>query len=136
MDEVWTEAQNIWSPEGEELTPLVKCFISIGTGYPGIKPIQDSALKIFTKTLKEIATQTEQTAESFARNHRGLFLQERYFRFNVMHGLDNVGLEEYEKENMIASATSDYMESQNMQKQTQLCSNALKDNECTLEDFS
>ena len=136
VDEVWTEAQDIWSPEGEDLAALVKCFISIGTGNPGISPIEDSALKVFTKTLKEIATQTEKTAEIFAKSHRGLLFQGRYFRFNVDQGLQAVGLEEYKKEKDIVSATSLYMESQHLQRQTQACSNALKDKECTLEDFS
>ena len=135
VDEVWIEAQNIWSPKGEDLAALVKCFISIGTGNPGISPIKDSALKIFTKTLVEIATQTEQTAKNFANSQRGLFLQDRYFRFNVDQGLQSVGLEEHEKEKTIVSATSDYMESQNMQRQTQVCSDALKTKECTLEAF-
>lgn len=136
VDEVWTEAQDIWSPEGEDLSALVKCFISIGTGNPGISPIEDSVLKVFTKTLKEIATQTEKTAEIFEKGHRGLLIQKRYFRFNVDQGLQAVGLEEYEKERDIVSATSDYMESQRLQWQTDICSNTLKDKECTLEDFS
>ena len=136
VNEVWTEAQNIWSPQGEELAPLVKCFISIGTGNPGISPIEDVAFKVFTKTLKEIVTETEITAETFAKSHRGLLFQERYFRFNVDQGLQAVGLEEYKKENEIASATMLYMEFQDVQRRTQICSDVLKDKACTLEDFS
>ena len=136
VDEVWTEAQDIWSPEGDDLAALLKCFISIGTGNPGTSPIEDGALKIFSKTLKEIATETEKTADLFEKRHRGLFSQGRYFRFNVDQGLQSVGLEEYKKEKEIVSATSLYMESQHMQLQTQTCSQAMKDKECTLEDFS
>ncbi|CAF9930839.1 MAG: hypothetical protein ALECFALPRED_004739 [Alectoria fallacina] len=129
VDEVWTEAQDIWSPEGNDLAALVKCFISIGTGNPGTSPIEDGALKIFTKTLKDIATETEKTAEIFARSRRGLLTQQRYFRFNVDQGLQNVGLEEYKKEKDIVSATSLYMESQHMQSQMRDCSKAMKDKE-------
>lgn len=136
VDEVWTEAQDIWSPEGEDLAALVKCFISIGTGNPGTSPIEDRALKMFSKTLKEIATETEKTANLFAWRNRGLFFQERYFRFNVDQGLQSVGLEEYKKEKEIVSATTHYMESLQMQTQTQKCSRVMKDKECTLEDFS
>lgn len=134
VDEVWTEAQDIWSPEGDDLATLVKCFISIGTGNPGTSPVEDGVFEIFTKTMKDIATETEKTAEIFARSHRGLGFQARYFRFNVDQGLQNVGLEEYKKEKELVSATSLYMESQHMQSRTRDCSQAMKDKECTLED--
>lgn len=134
VDEVWTEAQDIWAPEGEDLAILVKCFISIGTGNPGTSPIEDGVFQIFTKTLKEIATETERTAEIFKKSYRGLFSQARCFRFNVDQGLQNVGLEEFNKKNDIASATTLYMESQHMQLQMRKCSQAMKDKECTLEN--
>ena len=136
VQEVWTEAQDIWSPGEDDLATVVKCFISIGTGDPGTSPIEDGTIKIFTKTLKEIVTETEETAETFVQSHRGLFSQERYFRFNVDQGLQSVGLEEYKKENEIVSATTRYMESQRMVSQVQSCSRAMKDKECTSVDFS
>ncbi len=108
VDEVWTEAQEIWAPEGEDLAALVKCFISIGTGNPGTSPIEDNALKMFSKTLKEIATETEKTADIFAKRNRGLFFQERYFRFNVDQGLQSVGLEEFKRERNRVSDESLY----------------------------
>ena len=83
VQEVWMEAQDIWSPVEDDLNTLVKCFISIGTGNPGTSPIDDGMIKIFTKTLEDIVTETEKTAETFVQNHRGLFSQGRYFRFNV-----------------------------------------------------
>ena len=135
VDEVWTEGQDIWSPEGD-LAPLVKCFISIGTGNPGTSPIEDGAMKFFTKTLKEIATETEKTAEIFAKGHRDLGSQQRYFRFNVDQGLQQVGLEEYKRVKEIVSATSLYMESQHMQLRTRDCSEAMKNKECMLENFA
>ena len=131
VDEVWTEAQDIWSPEEDNLAASVKCFISIGTGNPGTSPIEHGAFKVFTKTLKDIATETEKTAENFAKRNRGLFFQQRYFRFNVDQGLQSVGLEEFKKEKEIASATSSYMESLQVQKQTRNCSQAMRDKECT-----
>ena len=136
VDEVWTEAQDIWSPEEDDLGVLVKCFLSIGTGDPGTSPINDNVFKMFTKTLKEIATETEATAGLFAKKNRGLLYQKRYFRFTVDQGLQNVGLEEYEKEKEIVAATTRYMESQHILLQTRECAQAMKDKECTLEDFS
>ena len=136
VQEVWTEAQDIWSPGEGDLATLVKCFISIGTGNPGTSPIEDSAFKMLTKTLGVIATETEKTAETFVKSHRDLYSQKRYFRFNVDQGLQSVGLEEYKKENEIVSATTLYMESQHMALQVQSCSQAMKIKECTSVDFS
>lgn len=103
-DEVWAEAQDIWSPEEGDLTTFVRYFIT-GTVNPGTSIIEDNALKIVTETLKEIATEMEKTAESFAKGHRGIFSQQRYFRLNVNQELQNVNLQEFEKENIVASAT-------------------------------
>lgn len=136
VGEVWTEAQDIWSPKQGELATLVKCFISIGTGNPGTSQIKNKAFKMFTETLKDIATETEQTAENFERSHRGLFDQQRYFRFNVDQGLQHVGLEEFEREKEIASATETYIDQFRIRTQIENSSQALKNKECTLEDFS
>lgn len=136
VDEVWTEAQDIWLPRQDDLAVLVKCFISIGTGNPGTSPIESGALKFFKNTLKDIVTQTERTAENFEKIHRGLFLEQRYFRFNVDQGLQNVGLEEYDRAREIVSATETYMDHFRVRTQMENCSQAMRDKECTLEDFS
>ena len=136
VDEVWTEAQDIWSPNGDDLAALVRCFISIGTGNPGTSPVEDSVWKMFSKTLTAIVTETERTAETFQRKHRGLFDRQRCFRFNVDQGLQNVGLEEYQKRKEIVSATSEYMESQRMQAPMRKCAEAMGDKDCMLEEFS
>jgi hypothetical protein len=67
------------------------------------------------ETLKATATETEQTANTFARNHKRLIREHRYFRFNVTHGLEDVGLEEYDKLSTIRSATTRYGEDPIMQ---------------------
>ena len=72
-------------------------MVSIGTGNPRIKPIAEGALKFFSETLVNIATQTEATAKIFAERHRLLYESKRLFRFNVEQGLQGVGLEEYKK---------------------------------------
>ncbi len=110
--EVEGEAADIWCPETgtAELQSLVKCFISIGTGDPGKKPIADSALEFLTETLTNIATETEATAKSVLARWRGSFDKNRYFRFNVQQGLQNVGLAEYDAQGTIGAATDDYLE--------------------------
>src|SRR5436189_5660079 len=81
VDEVEGEASNIWCSETGDLKPLVKCFISIGTGNPGKKAIESNVLKFLSKTLVAIATETEKTAERFVARWRQHYDESRYFRF-------------------------------------------------------
>lgn len=92
VDEVEKEALNIWSPDGGEIKPLVKCILSVGTGDPGLNPIQDSVFGFFTDTLKNLATQTRITARNFIARWAGIYGAGRYFRFDVDQGLGSVGL--------------------------------------------
>ncbi|RAO73453.1 uncharacterized protein BHQ10_009465 [Talaromyces amestolkiae] len=108
VDQVEAEASTIWCPKSQ-LQPHVKCFLSIGTGKPSTQGIDDSALKIHT-TLANIATETESTERNFIERWAGHFSENRYFRFNVEQGLQNVGLEEYNQQELIQTATYDYIE--------------------------
>jgi hypothetical protein len=112
--------------------------VSVGTGNPGKKPIAEGALKFFSETLVNIATQTEDTAKVFVERHRRLYEGKRYFRFNVQQGLQGVGLEEYQKEALIDAATAEYMDSQETKSAAQECAFNLKQKQCMFaeEDFS
>ena len=130
VEQIWNEAQNIWCTGEQELRDLLKCFVSVGTGNPGTKPIATGALKFFSETLVSIATQTEDTAKLFVARHRQLFEGKRYFRFNVQQGLQDVGLEEYEKGALIDAATTEYMDSQETKSAAQACAMNLKQKQC------
>jgi len=54
------------------------------------------------ETLVAIATETEQTAERFRRDKAYLDNSTRYFRFNIVRGLEDIGLEESAKRKEIA----------------------------------
>ncbi|PGH02751.1 hypothetical protein GX51_04485 [Blastomyces parvus] len=127
VDEVWNEAQNIWCADDGALEPLVNCFISIGTGNPGVSPMNEGALKMLAKDIVKMATQTERTAETFQARHRGLFDRERYFRFNVAQGLQTVGLEEYRKQGLLEAATDDYLTSTEQKVRLRNCVKRLKE---------
>src|SRR5947207_3337339 len=73
IDEVEGEASNIWCSETGDLKPLVKCFLSIGTGNPGKKAIEDNMWKFLSGTLVEIASQTENTEKKFIAKWRKHF---------------------------------------------------------------
>lgn len=130
VDQVWTEAQDIWCPDEGKLEELVKCFVSVGTGNPGTKPIAEGAWKLMSDTMVEIATQTEATAELFMQQHRGLYIRKRYFRFNVEQGLQGVGLAEYQREAEIVTATTSYMSSQSKKFDVRDCALNLKQKRC------
>jgi hypothetical protein len=91
------EARHAWNLGLEEsLDSRIGCLISLGTGKMTLKPIGDGALELVT-TLERIATETEKTAERFYATHGTLVNQNKYYRFNVDRGLENVGLADTEE---------------------------------------
>jgi hypothetical protein len=110
LDEVWLEAQDIWTPNDGRLEQHIQCVVSIGTGRPGTSAVGDKRWTIAI-TRKDIATQTEMTERSFAMRHRQLFEPEqRYYRFNVDQGLENVGLGEHDRVSDMVDATAKYLD--------------------------
>lgn len=125
--ELWNQAQLMWGPD--PLEGKVQCLVSIGTGIPSLKPFQDDLLHI-GETLVAIATETEQTAERFRQDKAYLDSSNRYFRFNVVRGLEDIGLEESTKRKEIAAVTRRYIASQDVFKQMQACAGNLASREC------
>lgn len=109
VDEVEGEAANIWCSETGDLKPLVKCFISIGTGNPGKKAFEDSLVKFLGQAVSQIAAETEITEKNFIARWAKHFDEKRYYRFNVKQGLQHIGLDEYRKQGMIRAATERYL---------------------------
>ena len=128
VQELWNEAKSVWSDE--PLESRIQCLVSIGTGVPSLKPF-GSSLGEIGKTLVQIATETERTAETFHRGHSELDASNRYFRFNVLRGLEGIGLEDVSQKNIIMATTSRYMESEATVKQMKLCGKILLARECT-----
>ena len=122
------EASNIWCPETADLKPLVKCFISIGTGVPDSKPFETSALGFLKNTVVSIATETEVTARRFMNRWAKHLDDKRYFRFNVQQGLQNIGLDEFkeEKQGIMEAATEVYLKDQEQKFRLRDCIQNLK----------
>jgi hypothetical protein len=125
--EVWNEAQDIW-PSGS-LEESVKCFVSIGTGVPSLRPFADDPISI-GQSLLAIATETEKTAERFSRDKSRLDGDGGYYRFNVLRGLEDIGLEDSKRKNAVIAVTNRYVESQAVLKQMKACGNRLGDKQC------
>lgn len=121
------EVLNIWcSEKTADLQGQVKCFISIGTGHPGKKAIEDKIIRFFSKTLVDLAAETERTAEKFVSRWRHHFDKNRYFRFNVQQGLQDVGLAEYKEQGLIEAATDEYLTQQEQKARMRECVSNLK----------
>ncbi|RTE82224.1 hypothetical protein BHE90_003211 [Fusarium euwallaceae] len=126
VDEVVGEARYILGHEADELKPLVKCFISIGTGNPGIKSISDNFLQFISTTLVGLSTNTEATAKRFALTWRDLSQAHRYFRFNVEQGLQDIDLSEYKESGKIKTVTQEYLEHADREDLVEQCVKNLK----------
>lgn len=112
VDEVEGEAANIWCSGTGDLKPVVKCFVSVGTGNPGKKAIEDNMLKFLSKTLVGNVTETEDTERKFVARWAKHFDDKRYFRFNVDQGLQEVSLAEYKEQGRIEAATDEFLRHQ------------------------
>ncbi len=92
VEQVEGEASNIWCFETRDLKPHVKCFISIGAGYPSARAVEDSVAIFLKSTLAGIATEAEDTAQRFAACWRPDGEDRRsYFRFNAHRGFRTWG---------------------------------------------
>ncbi len=123
---VWNQAQDIW---GDQLQRKLRCLVSIGTGVPRLEPVRDDALGIWA-TLKDLATETEMTAQRFHHDKSSLDDEGRYYRFTVDRGLEEIGLEESKKTAEIAAATRLYTGTQTVSKLIKACANNLARREC------
>jgi hypothetical protein len=68
--------------------------------------------------------------EQFRRERLLLDSTGRYYRFNVVRGLEDIGLEEAKKVKEMAAATRRYISSQEVHKQMQACAGSIAGREC------
>ena len=123
VGEVWNQAKDVW--ELERLEDHLQCLVSIGTGVPSLRPFGRN-LKDISATLLKIATDTEKLAERFVRDKSAIEDGGKYYRFNVLHGLEGIALEDSSQKSAIIAATGRYLESQNVYKQLRACVNTLR----------
>jgi predicted acylesterase/phospholipase RssA len=131
IGEMWTEANDVFK-EGDnwKLEDNILCLVSIGTGKPAIKSFGDDPIKL-GKALLAIATDTEKRAEDFHRHHSCMAAESRYFRFNVIHGLESVGLEDASKKNYIVACTQKYLQTEAVFNAVEACGRKLIEREST-----
>ena len=106
VEVLWDEARELWPQD--HLEDNIRCIVSIGTGEPTLSAFGKKFWEI-AKTLEKVATETERTANAFQTRHFDLVQANRYYRFNVKHGLENVGLEEWARRDKIVAVTRHYL---------------------------
>jgi hypothetical protein len=124
------EASDLWCEDTGEIQPLVKCFISIGTGHLGVRSVSDKGFKHLMKTLEKEATQTDNTNQRFLARWRDYVAKGRCFRFNVDHGLEDVKLAEYKQVDLIQAATSAYLTERGTMVSVRSCVENLRLKQC------
>jgi hypothetical protein len=107
------EASHIWPGRSKG------CIVSIGTGVLEDLDIK-SNLKSLVKALEQLATESRKTARGFRQDIENQYGSEQkgYFRFNVQHGLEHIGIEEWKEFDRVETATSDYLVDQRATIQT------------------
>jgi predicted acylesterase/phospholipase RssA len=129
IEEVEEEAADIWCTKSRELKPLVKCFVSIGTGNPAQVPHNDNLVKFLSKTLVRMATKPESTERRFMARWSNEVEGKRCFRFNVEQGLQEVHMTDFTKQSVIESATYAYLHHSLQKSQVRDCIVNLSDKE-------
>lgn len=125
---VLQESLELWPNDGRVL-------ISIGTGSAPGQTI-DTNLKALVSQLVRIATETEETARAFSRVHGDMVGANRLFRFNVYHGLGEIGLDESREIAQIATRTRTYLRDPDVTRKAIACVTALREAESNEDDLS
>jgi hypothetical protein len=107
------ESSNLW-PEAKRM------IISIGTGSAPGKPIDGNLLDLVQR-LKDIVLESEERSDSFIRGHRDMVRENRLFRFNVLHTLGDIGLEEYKAVPRITALTGTYLRKPDVSSRVDSC---------------
>lgn len=121
VEEVEEEAADIWCTTSREIKPLVKCFVTLGTGCPARVPMNDNMFKFLSKTLVTLATKPESTERRFMARWSNESKSGRLFRFNVEQGLQEVHMTDYSKRSLIESSTLDYLHHSSQKDRIRSC---------------
>ncbi|KAK4910789.1 hypothetical protein LTR49_020563 [Elasticomyces elasticus] len=79
---------------------------------PSTKSIKESLRLFATDTMPSLISETERTEKRIVARWRHELDEGRFFRFNVDHGLRNVGLADYQQEGLINTGTTTYLNHQ------------------------
>jgi hypothetical protein len=125
--QLWNEAADTFcNGSSTRLLQNVRTLVSIGTGIPDLKDFGDDPLTI-GKTLLDMSTETQTTANEFHRTNSDLDDEGKYYRFNVGRGLAGIGLEEANEAKRIKELTDAYLVEQSTYSSIRKCARTLGD---------
>lgn len=101
-----------------------RMILSVGTGAAPGQAVTGNLISL-AERLKEIVTDSEQTNKDFRMENNDMIRNGRLYRFNVLHGLADVGLEEHQAVNKIATYTDRYLDDPDTFDMVQACVNNL-----------
>ena len=107
------ESRDLW-PNADRL------ILSVGTGAAPGQDVTGNLLELAHR-LKDMVTDSEKTNKSFRMENSDMVRNGRLFRFNVMLGLADVGLEEHQAVNRIATYTDNYLDDPDIYDLVQSC---------------
>ena len=119
---LWAEAINAWP--SAPLKGQLGCLISIGTGQPSIQRFNTN-VKGMISTLQRIASDTEETANMFLREHEELGHEHRYFRFSAPNGLAEISPDDMNQVRTVMSTTQNYIAQEDVDNQMNWCAKSL-----------
>jgi hypothetical protein len=88
----------------------VSCIMSVGTGVPASIVVRNGLTSV-AKACARITTDTQNVARRFEEVYcsRGAPYWQKYFRYNVSRGVQDVRLDEWEKGDIMMSSTNSYL---------------------------
>ena len=78
-------------------------------------------------TLAKIVTDSEEENTQFRKRNKAMIENGRLYRFNVLHGLADVKLDEWEALEDISGHTSTYLRSPDAAREFERCATVMKD---------
>lgn len=120
------EALSEISREPQFKSRKLGCLVSLGTGLSKISETP-SSLPTFLQKSVEIMTDAGQVADDFARSKDGkeLSSQDRYFRFSVVQGMDDIQIDEYTEVKRMEALTIHYLNQEQQGTDIERCAKAL-----------
>jgi tetratricopeptide (TPR) repeat protein len=122
VNETVTEIGRIREWEGRK----IGCLVSIGTGSSKISSVPSNIAKFLAKAV-EMLTDAERIADDFAISPtgRGLANEERYFRFNVPQGIEDLKLDDYKATGKMEALTTFYLSKAGSGRDVERCAQPL-----------
>jgi hypothetical protein len=105
----------------------VATVLSLGTGVLSDIKLGNGLISV-ANACSKIATDTEEKAEAFTETYcrTGGRFRDQYFRFNVTQGLQDVGLEEWQKVDKMWASTQAYLNAPRQREMLQSCARSLR----------